>query len=287
MQRVVRWTLVVVGLWAVGASECGAVERLPGDFTSAYRSALQTMKEAYSKGTIRGTARLAFPSDDRSIDQRFTLRVAGDWLRIDATVTAQKGMGAQVGKTRLILATPEVSLQGVRGAGGLLPNSSQIDSYAELDRSIHEIVPLSYPYTMGAKQGTILDMLQTGGTTIKSFKTGTLDGDRVIQIKYKQQVDPEGRQGPWECMLYVAPEEGYSLRSFSRTAGKGTRQLTVSGSLSYTINPDGIPLLERLERREERGGSIVQKQAVSVSEFDTNRPTNYWFTADGINQSRF
>lgn len=283
----VRWTMVIHCAWAASAaSHAVAQQRLPGDFVAAYRSALLTMQDAYSNGTIQGTARLEFPLAGKSIDQRFIVRIADNsWFRIDATPTAQKGMGVAVGRTRFILATPQVSLEGTRNKNGLLPNDSTIPSYTDADRSIRAMCPYTFPYTMGARQGTILNMLQSGGTTITSFKTGTLDGQRMVRIKYKQQVDPQGRRGPWTCTAYISPEEGYALRRFSRSTGQGSRQLTLSGSLSYTINPDGIPLLERLERSEKQGDNVVERQTMSVSKFDTTRPTDYWFTADGVNRT--
>ncbi len=282
-RRLVRWMMVILCGWASSTASRAVAQRLPGDFVTAYRAALETMKDAYSKGTIRGAVSQESPQAGKSIKRRFVLRVVGNWFRLDATTTAQKGMGAKVGRTSLFLATPQVSFQGMRLPDGLLPNNSQIGGYSDIAATIHAICPLSFPYTMGT-QGTILDMLQSGGVKITSFKTGTIDGERMIQIRYLQQVDSQGRYGPWDCTIFISPAEGYALHSYRWTTGQGDRQLTLSGSLSYRVTPNGIPFLESLERREERGDDVIERQAMSVSDFDTTRPTNYYFTADSVNR---
>ena len=179
---------------------------------------------------------------------------------------------------------PGASMQSYRSSGGKIANRPMgEDAYGEASTTIRDMCPVTFPYTMGT-QGTILDMLQSGGTKITSFKRGKLDGEPMIQINYEQQVDPDGNYGPWKCTLHIAPEEGYSLRTFSRTAGQGDRLVTVSGSLNYSLNSRSVPLLSSFERTQLRGGSgqVTERQSITISDFDTERPSPFIFSADGF-----
>ena len=88
------WTaaLVVASVWTVSAHVATA-QGLPGDFVGPYRDALDAMKQAYSQATIEGTVTTAYPPSGKSIARQFILRLSGNTSRIDAKVTAQKGMG--------------------------------------------------------------------------------------------------------------------------------------------------------------------------------------------------
>jgi hypothetical protein len=275
--------VIAVALAVVGA-EVAVAQKLPSDFVAAYGPALEAMRNAYSHGTVQGTLESEYPASGRSIDRRFTLRLAGATSRIDARVTAQVGMGAKVGGTDIFLAMPGASMQAFRGAGGEVANQPYVeDGYSVANASIKQLCDISFPYTMGG-QGTILSMLQSGDVKIGSFKKGKRDGEPMIQIKYLQQVDPQGRRGPWNCTLLIAPLQGYALRSYTRTAGTGSQQVTHSGSLSYTLNVDNVPLLQQLERVEQRGpgGVVVERQDMSITTFDTEPPKSYLFSADGF-----
>ncbi len=259
-------------------------QRLPADFAAAYGPALERMRRAYAEGTVRGTISMEYPTTGRSIDRRFTLRLANNTSRIDARVTAQNGMDVKVGGTDIYLAQPGASMQSYRDDNGEIANRPFLeDGYNQATTSIRELVPISFPYTMGTR-GTILSMLQSGDVKITSFKKGTVDGERMVQIKYIQQVDPDGRHGPWNAELLIAPDEGYALRQFSRTAGRGDGQVTTSGSLSYSLNADNVPLLRQFEQTERRGaaGTVVEQRTFNISEFSTEPPKSYLFSADGF-----
>ncbi len=282
--RSIRGVLLVAAGVMVWCGDRAVAQKLPADFVAAYGPALEAMRNAYAQGTVRGTLQSEYPTTGRSIDRRFTLRLAGSTSRIDARVTAQKGMGATVGGTDIFLAMPGASMQAYRRNNGEVSNQPfDEDGYRQANSSIRELCPISFPYTMGT-QGTILTMLQSGDVKIASFKRGKRDGEPMIQIKYTQQVDPDGRYGPWDGTLLISPAEGYALRSFTRTAGQGDRQVTYSGSLSYTLNVEGVPLLQQFERREQRGagGVVVERQNMAISEFNTQPPRSYLFSADGF-----
>ncbi|MEX2114106.1 MAG: hypothetical protein WD845_13025 [Pirellulales bacterium] len=282
-QSIRRLVLVAVGV-LVWSGNHALAQKMPAEFVAAYGPALEAMRMAYSQGTVQGTLQSEYPTKGRSIDRRFTLRLAGNTSRIDARVTAQKGMGATVGGTDIFLAMPGASMQAYRRDNGEVANQPfDEDGYSQANTSIKELCPISFPYTMGT-QGTILTMLQSGDVRITSFKKGKRDGEPMIQIKYIQQVDPDGQYGPWNGTLLISPTEGYALRSFTRTAGEFDRQVTYSGSLSYTLNVDGVPLLQQFERSEQRGsgGVVVERQNMAISEFDTQPPRNYLFSADGF-----
>lgn len=276
-----RVGLIVVALAAISHAD-RARAQLPGDFVAEYGQALERMQNAYSSCSVRGTISTEYPPSGRSIARRFTLRMAGSQSRIDARVTAQNGMDVAVGGTDIFLAQPGASLQAYRNGSGEITNQPYIeDGYNQATTSIRDLMPLSFPYTMGG-QRSILAQLQSGDVKITSFKRGTVNGERMIQIKYVQHVDPDGRQGPWNCKLLIAPHEGYALRQFSRTAGQGSGQVTTSGTLSYTLNADEVPLLQQFDRTERRGGVEVERQTYSISKFDTERPKSYLFSADGF-----
>ncbi len=281
--RGVGWMLVAVAVVACGAPDACA-QRLPSDFVSAYGQALERMRSDYAEGTVRGTISMVYPTTGRSIDRRFTLRLANNTSRIDARVTAQHGMDVRVGGTDIFLAEPGASMQAYRDDSGQIANRPFIDDgYNQATSSIRELVPISFPYTMGT-QGTILSMLQSGDTKLTSFKRGSVDGERMIQIKYIQQIDPDGRRGPWNAELLIAPEEGYALRKFSRTAGRGDGQITTSGTLSYSLTADKVPLLRQFEQTEARGraGTVVERRTFNISEFSTEPPSSNLFSADGF-----
>jgi hypothetical protein len=267
---------------------CGArdacAQRLPSDFVAAYGPALERMRSTYAEGTVRGTISMEYPTTGRSIDRRFTLRLAGNVSRIDSSVTAQHGMDVRVGGTDIFLAQPGASMQSYRNDSGEIANRPFVeDGYNQATSSIRDLMPIAFPYTMGGR-GTILTMLQSGDVKITSFKRGSVDGERMIQIKYIQQVDPDGRRGPWNAELMIAPEEGYALRQFSRTAGRGEETVTTSGTLSYSLNADGVPLLRQFEQTEARGAAatIVEQRTFGISEFSTEPPKSYLFSADGF-----
>jgi len=281
--RWVGWFLVAVAIVAWGARDVRA-QQLPSDFVSAYGRALERMRRAYAEGTVRGTISMVYPTTGRSIDRRFTLRLANNTSRIDSSVTAQHGMNVKVGGTDIFLAQPGASMQAYRDDSGQVANRPFIeDGYNQAVSTIRELVPISFPYTMGTR-GTILSMLRSGAVKLTSFKRGSVDGERMIQIRYIQQIDPDGRRGPWNAELLIAPDEGYALRKFSRTAGRGDGQITTSGELSYSLNVDKVPLLRQFEQTEARGaaGTVAERRTFNITEFSTEPPSSNYFSADGF-----
>jgi hypothetical protein len=273
--------LLVLGVLGAAWARQSLAQGLPQHFVAAYRPALEGMKKAYGTGTIEGTMRFDNLLSGTSLSRRFVYRAAGDWFRMDTTPTAQTGLTVKLNVTEILLATPTASMQGYQRPDRQLANANMKEiSYDEARARVRDVCPLSFPYSMGT-QGTILDMLQSGGTKVTSFKTGKLDGEPMIQITYEQQVDPNGRYGPWKCTLHISPDEGYALRSFSRTS-TGGQPTTVRGTLSYDVDINGIPLMRSLAQRTQQGGSVTERLSVSISNFDTARPDLNGFRADGI-----
>jgi hypothetical protein len=274
--------LAVSLTWVAFGAPSAVAQKLPSEFVAAYGEALDAMQQVYSQGTIQGTLESAFPPSGRSINRRFTLRLMGQTSRLDASVVSQAGMNAKVGGTDILLAMPGASMQAYRNSNGEVANQPFAeDGYSVANAGIKGLCNISFPYTMGG-QANILQMLHSGNVKIASFKKGKRDGEPMIQIKYSQLVDPEGRQGPWNCSLLLAPLQGYALRSYTRTAGTAGRQVTFSGSLSYTLTPNNVPLLQQLDRIERHGSTVVERQSISVSRFSLEPPDGYIFSADGF-----
>jgi hypothetical protein len=283
-RRFACWAIGVIAASVMLPAGSAKAQQLPQEFVAAYRPALAAMKKTYAQGTVKGRVRRIDALDGTTVSQRFLLRFAGTLFRADVTTTTQQASRSKTSKTDILLATPSVSLRCPKlPKTSEVANSSTWISYDEAKASIRNICPLSFPYSMGT-QGTILAMLRSGGVRITAFKTGTQDGERMIQIKYIQQVAPDGSYGPWKCSLLIAPDEGYALRDYSWTTGRGSRQFTILGSLRYTLDLNGTPLLQQYVRKEVQGagGAVNQEQTIGISSFDTETPNRYYFRADGI-----
>ena len=256
---------------------------LPADFVSAYGAALEVLQRTYTGATIEGTTSQTSPGKKQSIQRKFTLKINGNQSRIDSTVTAQQGTDSTVGTTDIVLATPDASLSGTHGPKARISNNMQEDSYSTARAMVRDLCPFYLAYSFD-NQNTILSMLQSSNVKITSFKRGQRDGEPMIQIKYDQQTGPDGRFGPWSCTLLISPAEGYALRVFERTKGTGASTITVSGSLSYSLDPHGVPLVDKIERREEQGPArtLVDRSVLNVSKFNTTPPRDFRFTADAF-----
>jgi hypothetical protein len=255
---------------------------LPNGFVSAYRSALEAMQRTYAQATVEGTIKQESPVTGKTLNQRFTLRVTGSWTRLDSTIVNPPGARTPEGKTRVVLATPEASLQTKQSPGNEMFDFDSIkeDGYGEARMQIGGLVPLYLAYSFD-NQGTILDSLARGAT-ITLFKTTHKGGERLVNIHYEQPVDPQGRQGPWKCTLLIAPDEGFALREYSRTTGSGARQVTFRGRLKYSLSRGGVPLVESIDRRQWQGGALVERTLINVSQFDTEPPRKGYFRADSM-----
>lgn len=278
-----RWFdwLLLAALTIVACADRASAQGLPADFVAAYQPAIEALGKIYSQGTLKGTLTDEY-GDGRSINRRFTLWLSGRTSRIDAKVTSQKGMGVAVNGTDIYMAMPGASMLAYRdGKGALANRPMDEDSYGQAKNSIGELCPISFPYTMGT-QGTILTMLQRSDVRIKSFKRGKVDGQPMIKIDYEALLGPDGRQGPWTCSLRLSPNEGYALRQYTCTAGAGGQQITLSGSLSYTMSVHDEPLLAEMVRSERRGGQLVERHTINISDFKTQAPSSWQFSADAF-----
>ncbi len=278
------WCPMALLAWAVMLTGSAAAQQLPQQFVAAYRPAAAAMKKAYAQGTVEGAVRRTNSLDGLTVNQRFLIRFVGKWFRCDETTSTQQGIISRTSPTNIILATPSVSLRCIQSNQlADVTNGSQWIPYNEAKAAIEVICPLSFPYSMGT-EGTIVDMLRAGGTQLTAFKTGTQDGMPMIKIEYTQQVAPDGQYGPWDCSLLISPDEGYALREYTRTRTQGGSRLTIQGRLRYSVNLDGIPLLEHYTRKDVQGGrnSVTQQQTISISKFETTTPNKYFFRADGI-----
>jgi hypothetical protein len=284
MPRRISWLSLSLAILVCLATHSPALAAgLPAGFVSAYRSALLAMQKTYADATVEGTVRQESASTGKTLDQRFTLRSTGTWVRLDATIVNPPGARNRDGKTLVVLATPDASLHTYQSPGDPMFDFDSIkeDQYGPAKARIGSLVPLHLAYSFN-NQGTIIDSLSRSDVKITGFKTTHKDGERLVTIHYEQMTDHEGRPGPWNCSLLIAPDEGFALRSYSRTTGSGSRQVTFRGSLKYSVDRHGVPLVESIDRRQFQGNAQVERNVVSVSKFDTEPPRKSYFRADSM-----
>jgi hypothetical protein len=188
-----------------------------------------------------------------------------------------------VGTTDIVLATPDASLSGTHSPRQRISNNMQEDTYSAAQTMVRDLCPIHLAYSLD-NQTTILQMLQSGGVKITSFKRGKRDGEPMVQIKFDAQNGPNGRYGPWKGTLLISPAEGYALRHYEYTTGSGSHAITVSGALTYGLNNKGIPLVQKIDRRQEQGTAhaLVERSVLDVSSFDTDPPRDFRFRADAF-----
>ena len=279
----IRLRLLSVSLLLFCCAGPLAAGDLPRDFVNAYRPALEIIRKNYTNATVEGTRDRFFAQTNKSFSQRFVLRVSGTWIRIDATTTAQKGLGAEIGGTRVYLATPDASLQTFQHPGSEMFDTIKQDDYSEARSRIGDVCPINYAFAFNNRE-SILEMLLSSNVKVTSFKKGKKSGETMFQIKYEQQTDPNGRQGPWKCELLISPDEGYALREYSRTTGQGNDQSTFRGKLTYGLDHNGLPLMQSIQCRQEQGpgAKLVERDEINISWFNTETPPDKFFQADSM-----
>lgn len=249
--------------------------QLPPTFISAYRPAVERLKAAYTEVSVKGTLSVEIPSEGKSSQQTFTFRANGDQRRLDVTTTAQQGMGLEVGGSELSMATPIGSLNTYKRAGSDFFDNAQERKYGGVVEGIDRRSLLNLPYAFDAS-GTILEMLLRSNVKVGSVKWIRVKGTPLVQVTYQENAKHAGQSGVWNSTLTLSPQDGWALRSFTRTL-TGARPYTQSGQLEYGSGPDGIPTVQSIAVETTEGTRVMRRESVSVGDVEFGDPGREWF----------
>lgn len=256
-------------------AQLASAGQLPSTFVGVYRPAVERLKAAYTEVSIDGTLRVELPDQEKSSDQSFIFRAIGDRRRLDLTTTAQQGMGLKVGATEMNMATPIGSLNTYTNKGSQFFDNARERNYANVVQDIDRRSRLNLPYAFDSS-GTILDMLQRATVKVGSVKWIRSGGEQLVQVTYQEQGRHAGQSGIWNSTLTLSPQDGWALRSFTRTLG-GSRPYTERGELAYSSGPDGIPLIRSINVETSEGARVIRRESVSIGTVQFGDPGPEWF----------
>ncbi len=249
--------------------------QLPPTFVSTYRPAVERLKAAYTKVSVEGTLSVDVPGEGKSSQQSFTFRASGDQRRLDVTTTAQQGMGLEVGASEMNMATPIGSLNTYKKAGSDFFDNARERKYAGVVEGIDRRSLMNLPYAFDSS-GTILDMLLRSSVKVGSVKWIRAQGEPLVQVTYQEEARHAGRSGVWNSTLTLSPQDGWALRSFTRTL-VGSQPYTQTGQLEYATGADGIPLVQSITVETTEGSRVIRRESVSVSDIQFGDPGQEWF----------
>lgn len=256
---------------------------LPREIATQYASAVSRMQQFYSKATIEGHLSRDYPQSRKSLQQDFVFRADGSKVRLDVTTTNQHDMNAQVGRHHMYMVTPYGSLDTVQNKNSPTFDDATEDRYQANRSKMQEMCPLTLPYAYDT-QTTLADFLQSPRVKITRTDKVERDGKVLIRISYTQTTGSDDEPGQASGWLLLSPNEGWGLREYSRTSGRGKNQLTASGRLTYSGLQDGVPLVDTIECFEQRGpkATLERRETVAVSNFQHGKVATYYFTADAF-----
>ena len=276
-----RWLLI-------GASVCAAgvpvdAGNLPQEFTNTYESAVAQIRGVYDYVTVRGTVAREFPQRRESISQEYTLRNSGDKSRLDIKTTSTYKGGLNVGTVEVYLATPEASFYGIGDNGTPAIDTSRELTYAEAKLRIDRSFPVEQPYAM-ASGVTLLEMLQQPQVSIGELKKLTHRGQQFVKIIYDRPLSSGENTDDRLSYVLLSPSEGWAVREYSRSTGRGVNMKTSKGKISYSGSYKGVPFVQRIETWEYEGAdrACTLHEIVNISKFEPGDPNMIFFGADGF-----
>ncbi len=271
-----RREFIVSACLMIAGGNWASAGQLPQEFVNLYRPALNRLREAYSKVTVEGTLRVELPREEKSSEQGFVMRADGKKRRLDLRTLAQQGMGLKVGATEMSMATPYGSLNTYTNPDSKFFDDAQQRKYDGIVSEIDRRCLVTYPYALDSKS-TILDMLQSPAVKVKSVKWTRSQGQPMVQVDYQQDGEHAGFSGTWESMLILSPEDGWALRSFTRTLQGGSSRVSQRGELQYAGIEDGAPLLQSISVETSQGGRVVRREGITVDDTTFGAPNQYLF----------
>jgi hypothetical protein len=274
----------LVFLAACSASSMTLAGNLPQDFTDAYEPAVAKIQKVYNYVTVRGSVVREFPLKREATTQEYTLRNSAKKSRLDIKTTASKNGALAVGTVEVYLATPEASFYGIGDNGTPAIDTSQELTYAEATLRINKAFPIDEPYAL-ASGGTVLEMLKNPQINIGEVKKIQHQGKQYVKIIYDRPIGG-GADNLDALVSYVllSPSEGWAVREFSRSTGRGADMKTTKGKVTYSDVRDGVPIVERIETWQYVGADQVLSahELVSVTKFEPGDPLMVYFGADGF-----
>lgn len=256
-------------------SQSAMAGQLPPKFVSAYRPAVERLKAAYTEVAVEGTLSVELPVELKSSQQAFTFRAIGERRRLDVTTTAQQGMGLKVGASEMSMATPSGSLNTYTNKESQFFDNARERKYDGVVEDIDRRSLMNLPYAFDSS-GTILDMLLRSSVTVGSVKWIRAQGEPLVQITYQEQARYAGQSGIWNSTLTLSPQDGWALRSFTRTLS-GSRPFTQRGQLEYASGPDGVPLVQSITVETSESSRIIRRESVAVGDVKFGDPGPGWF----------
>lgn len=248
--------------------------QLPPEIVNQYRPAVEKLQRAYTRVTIEGTSRLAFPGQDKSREQRFVMRAGGQLRRLDVTTLHQQRMELKVGGKEMRMATPWGSLSTYTAPGSDFFDDAKQIPYDQVVAEIDESSLLNYPYSLNST-GTILDMLLKSSVKVTSTEVVESEGLKLVRINYEETARYADHQGRWKSWLVLSPAEGWALRGFTRSSDSG--RITQRASLSYSGLRDGVPLLQSIQTETAQGRTPTRREEIQVTKIKLGKPDSFYF----------
>jgi hypothetical protein len=275
--RLVSMHLLAIAAAALSTclAQLAAAGQLPQKFVSVYRPAVERLKTAYTDASIKGILNVELPREGKSSQQSFILRANGERRRLDLTTLAQQGMDLEVGATEMSMATPIGSLNTYTRPDSQFFENAQQRKYAGVVEHIDRRSLMNLPYALDSS-GTVLDMLLRANVKVGSVKWIRSQGEPLVEVTYQEDARHTGQSGLWNSTLVLSPQDGWALRSFTRTLA-GSRPFTQRGQLEYASGPDGLPLVQSIIVETAEGTRILRREAVSVEEVKFGDPGPGWF----------
>jgi hypothetical protein len=279
--RLRRMGLIAAAVLTV--SGLASAGNLPRELTEAYEPAVSRIRGVYDYVTVKGTVLREYPQRRESISQEYTLRNSGDKSRLDIKTTSSYKGGLNVGTVEVYLAAPEASFYGIGDNGTPAIDTSRELTYAEAKLRVDRAFPVEKPYAM-ASGTTLLEMLQQPQISIGEVKKLTHRGQQFVKIVYDRPLS--GGENLDDRLSYVllSPSEGWAVREYSRTTGRGAGMKISKGKISYSGRKDGVPFVEKIETWEYEGSqqACVLHEVVNISRFEPGDPNMIFFGADGF-----
>lgn len=280
-----KWSLAVVALSVVWHANVHRAlgGNLPSGFSDQYQPAVEKLQGTYTHATITGSVLREYPQTGKSYEQRYVLRINGPKMRLDVTSAGGTGMGKPAGTTEVFFATPQASFYGIGHPGAVGIDTSSQWSYEQTKAKIKAAFPIDQPYSLGANS-TILELLRRPQVKVESLKKVKQKGEGLVKVSFDEPV--QGKNGkPKESKSWVllAPSQGWAVRGYSKTTGQGADEMTLRGTLSYTMR-DGVPVIEKVENWQEKGAgrTCLLHEVISISRFKGDDPPVVTYTADGF-----
>ena len=250
--------------------------QLPQEIVSRYRPAVERIEQAYTGLTVEGVTSVSLPQEDKSRTQRFIMRADGKLRRLDLETVRQHRMGLPIGGKEMRMATTWGSL-----VTRTEPGHKFFDDAVQLpyDKTVAEIdqgSPLNSPYSITPRTPG-LDMLLSPGVDIVSADKVERRGEQLIEIVYRQNGEHVGRSGLWNGRLVLSPSEGWGLRAFILSLGRGSDQIIHRAAIGYSGTQDGVPLVSSIESETLEGNQVQRRHTIQVEEIKIGKPDKYYF----------